>query len=247
MGWALCLLGYPDKALETGDKSLSLARELSHPYTLAFAFFSMAKINQFRREVHATLEQAEAMLALSHEHEFPGYIAMGTLLRDLTMTMQGQQEQGVDLMRRVMADEQIDIVNVEKPLFYALLVQTYGAVGQAGEGLNMVAEALDMVEQTGFRNHEAELHRLQGEMLLKQDTPESARAESCFHRALDLSRTQQAKSLELRISMSLSRLWQQQGKRKEARMLLGEIYGWFTEGFDTADLKEAKVLLEELA
>jgi class 3 adenylate cyclase/predicted ATPase len=246
-GWALWLLGYPDKALETGNEALSLAHELSHPFTLGFAFFSMAKLNQFRREFKATLKQAEAVLTLSNEHGFPLYVEFGTLLRGWTLAMQGNPEEGVAQMRQVIVTKRIDIVNVEKPLIYALLVEAYGAVGQAEEGLNIVAEALDVIEQTGFRNYEAELHRLQGEMLLKQTTPESARAESCFQRALDLSRTHQAKSVELRASMSMSRLWKQQGKRKEARMLLGEIYGWFNEGFDTADLKEAKVLLEKLA
>jgi len=245
-GWILWLLGYPDKALETGDEALSLAHELSHPFTLGFAFYSMALTNRLRRDVQATLEQAEAMIALSDERGFPMWGKAGTLLRGWTLAMQGKPEEGVAQMQQVMADKSVDIVNVEKPAFYALLVEAYGAVGQVGEGLILVVEGLDMVKKTGFRNYEAELRRLQGELLLRQVVPDGPQAETCLHRALNLSRTQQAKSIELRISMSLSRLWQQQGKRKEARMLLGEIYGWFTEGFDTPDLKEAKALLEEL-
>jgi predicted ATPase len=245
-GWVLWLLGYPDKALETGDNALSIAHELSHPYTLAFAFSSMAKINQFRREKQATLEQAEALLALAHEHEFPWFIAAGTLLRGWTMTLQENPEQGADQMRQVMANKPIGFVNVEKPMFYALIAEAYGAAGQVEEGLSMVVEALALVEKTGFRFYEAELRRLQGELLLGQAPPDSIGAETCFHQALNFARNQQAKSIELRVAMSLSRLWQQQGKRKEARELLSEIYGWFNEGFDTQDLQDARTLLEEL-
>ena len=111
----------------------------------------------------------------------------------------------------------------------------------------MLAEALATVDNTEERNWEAELHRLKGELLLMQQGQNVGEAEECFRKAFDTARRQQAKSLELRAAMSLSRLWQQQGKQEEAHQLLGEIYGWFTEGFDTADLKEAKALLEELA
>jgi predicted ATPase len=111
----------------------------------------------------------------------------------------------------------------------------------------VLAEALTLVDTTEERWWEAELHRLEGELLLALSTDHAAQAETCFHQALDIARRQQAKSLELRAAMSLSRLWQQQGKRAEARQLLAETYGWFTEGFDTADLQEAKALLAELS
>ena len=114
------------------------------------------------------------------------------------------------------------------------------------EGLYLLAEALAVVDTTGGRDYEAESHRLHGELLLQQPAPDAPAAEACFQRALDVARRQQAKSLELRAATSLARLWQQQGKRAEARELLAPIYGWFTEGFDTADLQEAEVLLEEL-
>jgi predicted ATPase len=127
------------------------------------------------------------------------------------------------------------------------LAEAYGKAGQAGEGLTALAEALALVNKTGERYFEAELHRLKGELLLQQDAGSGDEAETCFRQALDVVRCQQAKSLELRAVMSLSRLWQRQGKRNEARQLLAEIYGWFTEGFDTADLQEAKAVLEELA
>jgi class 3 adenylate cyclase/predicted ATPase len=245
--WVLWALGYPDQALDTSDEALSLAQGLSHPFTLAFAFWGVAQLNQFRREVQATLNRAEAMIALSNEQEFPVWVELGTLLRGWALAMQGHSKEGIAQMRQVMANKPVGPTNAMWPLIYALLVETHGAGGQAEEGLRIVAEALAMVDKTGFRLYEAELHRLQGELLLRQATPDSPQAEASLHRALDLARYQQAKSLELRAAMSLSRLWQQQSKREKARKLLAEIYGWFTEGFDTADLKAAKALLERLS
>jgi predicted ATPase len=127
-----------------------------------------------------------------------------------------------------------------------MLAEVHGSLGQPEAGLTALREALALVKTTGERYYAAELHRLQGELLLQHATPEWSHAETCFQQALDLARRQEAKSLELRAAMSLSRLWQQQGKRAEAYDLLAPIYGWFTEGFDTADLQEAKTLLEEL-
>src|SRR6266566_407574 len=131
-------------------------------------------------------------------------------------------------------------------LFLARLAAAYGQVGQVEEGLHVLAEALAVVDTTGERSAEAEMHRLHGELLLQRPVPEAPAAAACFQQALDVARRQQAKSWELRAAMSLSRLWQRQGKRAEARELLAPIYGWFTEGFDTADLQEAKALLNEL-
>src|SRR5215467_13567362 len=129
----------------------------------------------------------------------------------------------------------------------ALLAETYGKAGQAAEGLRVLAEALAHVHATEERFYEAEIHRLKGELLLARSAENQVEAEACFHEALTIARHQQAKSLELRAAMSLARLWQQQGKRAEARALLAPVYGWFTEGFDTADLQDAKALLEALA
>jgi predicted ATPase len=161
--------------------------------------------------------------------------------------MQGKTEEGIAQIRQIMANKPTaGITNANWPIFYASLVDAYGAAGQIEEGLDMVVEALALVEKTGFRFYEAELRRLQGELLLKQTAPDSRQAETCLHCAFDLARSQQAKSLELRAAMSLSRLWHQQGKKQDACRLLKKIYGWFTEGFDTPDLQESKTLLEEL-
>jgi predicted ATPase len=134
-----------------------------------------------------------------------------------------------------------------RPFLLALFAEGHTALGQHAEGLHIVDESLGLVENNGQRLHEAELYRLKGELLLKQSGADEQQAEGCFSQALAIARRQQAKSWELRAAMSLAQLWQRQGKRAEARMLLAPIYGWFTEGFDTADLQEAKVLLDELS
>ena len=128
-----------------------------------------------------------------------------------------------------------------------MLAEVCGQVGQLGDAQHLLIEAQTLVDTTGERYWEAEVYRLQGELLVQASRGKTREAEERFHQALDIARRQQAKSLELRAAMSLSRLWQRQGKRAEARQLLAQIYGWFTEGFDTADLQEAKALLEELA
>src|SRR5262249_51130261 len=135
----------------------------------------------------------------------------------------------------------------QRPHFLSLLAEVHRNLGQPEAGLTALREALALVETTGERYYEAELHRLTGELLLQHAAAEASHADICSQQALDIARRQQAKSLELRAAMSLSRLWQQQGKRDAAHDLLAPIYGWFTEGFDTADLQEAKALLEELA
>jgi predicted ATPase len=150
-------------------------------------------------------------------------------------------------MRQGLAAFQATGAALAQPYYLALLAEAYGELGQAGEGLKVVARALATVHTTGEQFCAAELHRLQGKLLLACAAEHDAEAAACFHQALDVARRQRAKVWELRAATSLSRLWQQQGKRTTARELLAPIYGWFTEGFDTADLQEAKVLLDELA
>jgi predicted ATPase len=133
------------------------------------------------------------------------------------------------------------------PYYLALLAEAYGAIEQPEAGLTALAEALTLTDTTDERWSEPELYRLQGVLLLQQASDHQAEAEVCFQHALESARNQQAKSFELRTATSLARLWQQQGKRQEAHDLLAPVYYWFTEGFDTADLKDAKALLEELA
>jgi predicted ATPase len=178
-------------------------------------------------------------------------IAEGTILRGWALVEQGQGETGLTLMRQGLIACRAMATEALLPSHLARLAEAYGKVGQPEEGLTALAEALAMVDKRGQRLYEAELYQLKGKLRLQTQIQGGKaaieeEAEECFHKAIEIARKQQAKSLELRAVMSLSRLWQQQGKQKEAREMLAEIYGWFTEGFDTKDLQEAKALLEEL-
>jgi predicted ATPase len=244
---SIWMLGYPDQARQSIHEALTLAQELTHPLSLAFALTMAAVVHQFRREAQAVQERAEALKTLSTEQGFPFYLAFGTILRGWALTVQGQGAEGIAQVRQGLVAYRATGAELHRPHFLSLLAEAYGKVGQPEEGLTVLVEALDTVNKTEERNWEAELHRRKGELLLMQCGQKVGEAEECFRKGLDIARRQQAKSLELRAAMSLSRLWQQQGKHEEAYKLLAEIYGWFTEGFDTADLQEAKALLKELA
>ena len=243
----LWLLGYPEQALARLHEALALAHALSHPYSLAFARCWAAFVSQFRRDVPAVHEQAEAAVALSTEQGFPLWAAMGTSLRGWALAMQGQGEEGMAQVRQGIAAWRATGAALFVPYFCTLLADVSAHLGHPEDGLQALAEAHTLVEQHEERWWEAEVCRLRGVLLLRQPGTPQAEAETWLQRALDVARRQEAKSLELRAAMSLSRLWQQQGKRAEARELLAPIYGWFTEGFDTADLQEAKALLETLS
>jgi len=245
--WAaltLWSLGYPDQALRRSREALTLAHELAHPFSLAYAMCFAGMFCQLRREVQAAQERATAEIALCTEQGFALYLARGTILRGWTMAEQGQRAVGLAQMRQGLAAYQATGAAVFRPYYLAFLAEAHGKVGQAEEGLTALAEALAAVHKTGERFYEAELYRLKGELLLVRSTENQGEAEAYFQQALAVARHEQAKSLELRAAMSLSRLWQHQGKNEQARQLLASIYSWFTEGFDTADLQEAGALLE---
>jgi predicted ATPase len=242
--WAL---GYPAQALVRLHDALALAHELSHPFSLAFARVFAAFIYQCRRDVLAVYEQAEAAVALSAKQGFPQWAALGTNLRGWALTMQGQGKAEMAQVRQGITAWRATGATLFVPYLCTVLAEVCDHLGHTEDGLQALAEAHTLVEQHEERYWEAEVHRLRGVLLLRQPVPPQAEAEAWLQRALDVARRQEAKSLELRAAMSLSRLWQQQDKRAEARTLLAPIYGWFTEGFDTADLQEAKALLDELA
>jgi TOMM system kinase/cyclase fusion protein len=242
---ALWHLGYPDQALGSIHNALTLAREISHPYSLAMALALAALLHQCRREKQLTQERAEAVITLSTDQGFPLWAAWGTLVRGWVLTEQGQGEEGIAQLHQGLAAWRGVGAEYDRSRWLAMLAEAYGKVGQTEAGLTALAEALATAHRTGERWWEVELHRLKGELLLRRAGP-TEEVEACFRQALEIARQQQAKSFELRAAMSLSRLWQRQGKRVEAHELLAPIYGWFTEGFDTADLQEAKALLEEL-
>jgi predicted ATPase len=237
-------LGYLDQALERSREALTLARELAHPASVASALLFAAEVHMYRREGQSTYEQAEAALVLAREHGFAFRVAQATILRGWTLVEQGQGETGIAQMRQGLAAFRATGAELARSYYPALLAEAHGRMGQREEGLQVVAEALARSDSSG--GGEVELYRLKGELLLTRSAEHHTEAERCFRQALEIARRQGAKSLELRAAMSLSRLWQRQGKRAEARELLASLYGWFTEGFDTPDLQEAKALLEEL-
>jgi predicted ATPase len=245
--WTLWLLGYPEQALARLYDVLALAHELSHPYSLAWAQCIAAFVSQFRRDVQAVHEHTEAAVALATEQGFPLLMAWGTSVRGWALAMQGQGEEGMAQICQGIAAHRATGAAVLVPYFCTMLADVSDHLGHPEDGLQALAEAHPLMEQHEERWWEAEVYRLRGVLLLRQPGTPQAEAETWLQRALGVARHQEAKSLELRAAMSLSRLWQQQGKRQEAHDLLAEVYAWFTEGFDTADLQDAKALLEALA
>jgi predicted ATPase/DNA-binding winged helix-turn-helix (wHTH) protein len=245
--WALWLLGYPDRARRRSAEALTLAQELSHFHSLAVALTWAAYLHQSCWDVPMVQERAEALMGLAVEQGFPYWLALGTILRSWALVKQGKQSaEEMARLRQGLTAYRATGAELFRTYWLALLAEAHGTVGQAEEGLCLLREALVVMKKSGEHQWEAELYRLKGELLLQQNVPDAQQAESCFCYALDITRRQQAKSLELRAAMSLVRLWQQQEKRPAAYALLAPIYGWFTEGFDTADLQEARALLEAL-
>jgi predicted ATPase len=271
--WTLWYLGYPEQALQRSHEAVTLAQELAHPFSLAYALYHASELHCLRREAQAAQAQAEAMVALAGQHVLPGMVARGTVLRGWALAAQGQSTEGIAQIHQGM-DALCTMGGEAAQHRYrlALLAEAYAWIGQTSEAVCLLDEALALTQQYGGHFYQAEVYRLTGEVLLMQEasggvlgspplelsmreghedegtgqSPRQAEAETWFRQALDIARQQQAKSLELRAAMSLSRLWQRQGKRKAAYELLAPIYGWFTEGFDTADLQDAKALLAML-
>ncbi len=255
----LWLLGYPDQALKKSDEALTLAREL-HPFSLVWALIVAAIFHLLRRERQAALQQTETLLALCEEHGFSQFVGMGRLYQGVTLCQQGRTEEGVTQIRQGLAAQQAAGMELVKPYHLSLLAEGCEKAGSPEEGLNVLVEALEKVNSSGERVYEAELHRLKGMMTLQQakqkskgksqkskiETDPQGEAEAYFQKAISIAQRQEAKSLELRATMCLARLWLAQGKGAEAHRRLAAVYNWFTEGFDTADLQEAKALLAQL-
>jgi predicted ATPase len=262
---ALWLLGYPDQARQKSQEALKLAQEIAHPTSLAFALMHGAWIHVFQREEQAVRELTETLIRLCTDQGFPNLLAHGTIEHGWALVRQGEGEKGAAEMHQALAALRALRVEIGLPTYLAWLAEAYQRGERIEEGLLTLDEALDVVHQNEERWYEAELYRLKGTLTLQKlsvvsyqlsvpspqplapNTQAEAEAEACFLKAIEVSQKQQAKSLELRATVSLARLWQQQGKQHEACNILSEIYGWFTEGFDTKDLQEAKTLLEELS
>jgi predicted ATPase/class 3 adenylate cyclase len=261
--WALWYLGYPDQALQKSQAAVTLARDISHPYSLAWALEAAAWMHIYRSEGRAACTLADEAITFSSTQDFPHWVAMGTMMRGWALAELGQWQEGISLMQQGIVGYWATGARLGRACWVAQVAKTLGQVGQVEEGFRMMTEAMAFLSGGEVRHYEAEIYRLKGELTLQKSEargPESevtdprpltpdpqGEAEACFLQAIEIAQKQQAKSLELRAVTSLAQLWQQQGKKDEARQMLAEIYGWFTEGFDTADLQEAKALLEELS
>jgi predicted ATPase len=241
---SLWYLGYPDQAAERAHEAIALAQELSHPFTLAFALYSATMIHQLRGEVQLTRDRAEAVVRVAQERSFQLYLAWGTALRGWALAEQGDDE-GLGQVREAIAVLRAAGAITFMPQLLGSLAEVCLQAGQMAEASARLDEALDLGAASGECFWQAELHRRKGDLLLAQG--DEVQAEACFSRAIDVARRQEARSWELRAATSLGRLWcaqGTQGKREQAWRLLQPIYSWFSEGFDTPDLKAARALLE---
>ncbi len=242
---ALLQLGHPDQGLARIREMQELARRTADPFNRVNAALLASMDHIFRQDSRAALEEAEALLALAREHMFQQHLVLGASLRAQALTLAGQPE-GISRLRAVLDAMRAAGSETGSSGSLAILARALGQLGRAEEGVAVLAEARSFVARSGEHYHEAEIHRVEGELLLALATPDPAQAEAAFRDALQISRRQGARFAELRAATSLARLLRDRGRRNEARALLRPLYDWFTEGFDTVDLKEARELLEDL-
>jgi len=239
----LARLGYLDQARARREAAIVEARQLAHPFTLAFALgFGLLSEDVASQ---AVMLQAEELLALSMEHGFAFWETVGALHRGRCLIMVRDEAEGITQMTEALAAYRSTGTGLSLTHFLTLLAEARGRARQPLEGLEHLADAIRTIARTEDREFEAELYRVRGELLLHLG--DRTAAEESYCTALAVARRQSAKLWELRAAMSMARLWRDQGKRDEARELVSPVYGWFTEGFDTLDLKEARALLGELA
>jgi predicted ATPase len=254
----LWLLGYVEQARRWSDRALMLAREAAHAYTLAYTLVFSSWLYRFCQEQAVAQEQAEEVIPIATKQGFVMWLAGGIFTRGWALAQQGQGEAGIAQMVQGLAATHATGAEFLRTHYLALLAQGYETAEQPETGLRVLAEALAQVEKTEERFWEAEIYRLKGELLLMaegagrslgvvEEMQDAESPEGCFLTAIEIARRQEGKSLELRATVSLGRLWQQQGKKNQARRMLADIYGWFTEGFDTLDLQQAEALLQELS
>jgi tetratricopeptide (TPR) repeat protein len=243
LAWTLAVLGYIDQARSRLNEALSEARQLRRADRLADVLLVASIVDSVTGSPEMQ-RHAEEALALSTEHGLPFFLAWATAWRGASLTALGQGQEGLSQITRGIAGMRATGAVSGMSVALMMLARAYATLGQPVDGLNCLAEAAQIMETTSERLPEAELHRLRGELL--DATGDPSAAERSYHQALAVAKLQSAKLLELRASISLARLWCKQDRRGEARDLLAPIYGWFTEGFDTLDLKEAKALLNEL-
>ena len=242
----LGLLGFAEQARLRSTEALAEARELSHPISLAFALSVACRLHFVLAEPRTVLRRAEELIALTTEQRFAFFLAMGTTYRGWTLVEAGDAQAGMDWLRRGIDGFRASGAAWILPFYLAQLATAHAKMGQPEVGLGQLSEALALTEKSGVRWFEAELYRRRGELLRTAHPGATAEVEADFHRAITIARQQDAKLWELRAAASLARLWRDQERPDAARVLLAPVYGWFTEGFETLDLQEAKALLDEL-
>jgi tetratricopeptide (TPR) repeat protein len=243
----LLYLGNPRESRQVMSEAIARAERLRHPVAAANTLALASYVEAHHHNAERVLELAAAMAWQSEEHGLPYYAAVATLMRGWALAMQDREQEGIALIRQGLASYLAIGTRQQHGYFLALLTEALNRAGRVEEAVEALGEAMEVSKGTNEPYYEAELHRLKGESLVKAGVVSSSQAESWFQEAIRIARQQQAKSFELRAVTSLAREWVRQGKREEAREMLANICAWFTEGFDTADLKDAGALLEELS
>jgi predicted ATPase len=244
LGIVLFCLGFPDQALAQGRTALTEALRLAHPPSLAVTLAIVLRLLSLVGDNAVLDERAEQLVAVTTEQGFPQMRAMGAIYRGWVKVKNGDVALGISLLRSGSTAYRATGADAFMPYFIAFLARACEIAEEIDEALILLDDALQIVERTGERWFEAELNKRKGQLLLRRGQPEAA--EQLYHKALSIARQQEAKLWELRATVSLTQLRRNQGRHAEARDLLAPVYGWFTEGFDTQDLKEAKALLDEL-
>jgi len=244
--WALSLwhLGYPDQAIERVEKAVELGRAVNHPFSLAYALCHSGWIYHNVRRSAEVARDSDEGIEISKEQGFPFWMAESLLHKGFGLLLDQQPEESLQLLQAGLDVFNMTGANLSLCHFQAIFAEAHLQAGNLEQSLQRIDEATELSKINGNAFYLAEIHRLRGEIMLANDQIDEA--ESCFHESLEIARSQQAKSWELRTSMSLCRLWQSQNRDKQANALLAEVYQWFQEGFETGDLAEAKQLLEPL-
>jgi predicted ATPase len=246
LSWALWHRGYPDRSARAADRALAYSRQLGHAHTLAFAFWVAGIAAAFARDAATADACGNDCVALASEHGFALWAARGRILQGWAIAQKGEATTGIARSRDGLAAAEATGARVGTPLYLTLLAEALALAGEMEEGLAALDDALAKAAVSGERGWNAEIHRLRGELTGRLPHPDPAKAEESFRTALAIAREQGTRGYELRAATSLARLWREQGRQGEARDLLAPVYEWFTEGFDTQDLREAKALLAEL-
>jgi len=246
LSWALWHRGYPDRSARAVDRALALSRQLGHAPTLAHAFSFAGGAAVFARDVATVYAHGNDCVAIASEHGFAHWEALGRILQGWAEAKRGKATTGIACIREGLAAAEATGTRSSKPFYFALLAEALALAGKMQEAVAALDDALATAAVSGARGWDAEIHRLRGELTGRLPYPDPAKAEDSFRTALAIAREQGTRGYGLRAATSLARLWSEQGRRGQARDLLAPLYDWFAEGFNTADLKDAKRLLDAL-